>query len=203
MRKNNLTFFAITVFYFFEFSQMSYFNVLAPYFLMHHIYSHAQIGSLSASYYYGDVAGLLPVGWMLDRFSLRRCLLWAITGSILAAFLLYCASDFYLQWIARFFCGFFGGTFSFVGGIRIISALFSRRFTLFIGLFLSAGMLGGLLCQYPLLITANRFGTSDAMLSVATFGLFVMVINFLFLRPIEHEKRDKTSLLNQNQLIRI
>jgi MFS family permease len=70
------------------------------------------------------------------------------------------SQDFYLQWFARFICGFFGGTFSFVGGIRVLANLFPHRFTLFIGLFLSAGMLGGLICQYPLLISVNYFGIS-------------------------------------------
>src|SRR3990167_5698574 len=67
-RHDLLTFFAITLFYFFEAGQMSYFNVLAPTFLSLGIYHPAQIASLSAAYYYGDVVGLLPVGFMLDRF---------------------------------------------------------------------------------------------------------------------------------------
>lgn len=191
-KKNILTFIAITIFYFFESAQMSYFNVLAPYFLAHAIYAHAQIGSLSAAYYYGDVIGLLPVGFMLDRYPLRKILLWAIMGSIIAAFLLFFSTNFYMQWIARFFCGFFGGTFSFIGGIHIISALFSKRFTLFIGFFLSAGMLGGLICQYPLLIVVKHFGIQGAMLTMACFGLLVILFNFLFLHPIV-----KTKLTNR------
>ncbi|PIZ03507.1 MAG: hypothetical protein COY58_09065 [Gammaproteobacteria bacterium CG_4_10_14_0_8_um_filter_38_16] len=185
--KNMFTFLSITFFYFFESAQMSYFNILAPALLSSGTYNHAQIASISAAYYYGDVIGLLPVGFMLDRFPLRKTLLWAMSGSIIAAFLLFVSANIYLQWIARFFCGFFGGTFSFIGGIRILSSLFAKRFTFFIGLFLSAGMFGGLICQYPLLMMVNHFGISSAILSMAAFGLVVMAINFLFLHPLSSD----------------
>lgn len=172
-----LTFLAITLFYFFESAQMSYFNVLAPF------ANHQQIASLSAAYYYGDMVGLLPVGFALDRFPLRKILLWAIAGSIASAFLLITSSNFYVEWIARFLCGFFGGTFSFLGGIRIIANSFSNRFTFYMGLFLSAGMLGGLVCQYPLLLTVQHFGPWNAMMIMAMFGLLVGLINFIYLHP--------------------
>lgn len=183
-----LTFFAITVFYFFEAAQMSYFNVLAPGFLSHGIYQQHQIASLSAAYYYGDMVGLLPVGLALDYFPLRKILLFAIVGSVIGAFLLTISDNFYLQWVARFICGFFGGTFSFVGGIRVLANLFSNRFTFFMGLFLSAGMFGGLICQYPLLKAVDHYGTDGAMAIMAIFGLIVIAVNYLYLHPISHEK---------------
>jgi MFS family permease len=165
---------------------MSYFNVLAPSYLSLGIYHNDQIASLSAAYYYGDMIGLLPVGFALDRFPLRKILLWAITGSVISAFLLLASHNFYLEWTARFFCGFFGGTFSFVGGIRVLANLFPNRFSLFMGLFLSAGMFGGLICQYPLLMAANHFGIDGAMAIMASFGVIMVIINLIFLHPVTH-----------------
>lgn len=177
------TFFAITVFYFFESAQMAYFNVLAPYFLSHGIYIQNQIAGLSAAYFYGDMVGLLPVGYILDRFPLRKILLWGIAASIISAFLLVISHNFYMAWLARFLCGFFGGTCSFIGGIRVLVKLFSHRFTFFMGLFLSAGMFAGLVCQYPLLIIVNHIGAQGAMIVMALFGVFVGLISFLYLHP--------------------
>lgn len=188
-----LTFIAITLFNFFETAQMGYFNVLAPSFLKLGIYNHAQIASLSAAYFYGCVLGLLPVGFTLDKLSLRKALLWAIFGSVIGAFLLPLCQSFFFQWDARFICGFFGGAFSFVGGLRLIALLFPNRMTLFIGLFISAGMLGGLICQYPLLIAVKHFGTAAAMTIVAVFGLLMMLFNLLYLKPFEsHKKTPET-----------
>jgi MFS family permease len=177
------TFIAITLFYFFEFAQMSYFNVLAPFFLADGTYDQNQIASLSAYYYYGNVVGLLPVGFLLDRYPLRKVLLLAIIGSIISAFLVAVAHNYYIELTARFLCGFFGGTFSFLGGIKIIIRLFSRRFTLFISIFIAAGMLGALLCQYPLLSIAERTSTETVMLIMASFGLAVLICNIFCLHP--------------------
>lgn len=191
------TFFAITVFYFFESAQMAYFNVLAPYFLSHGIYIQNQIAGLSAAYFYGDMVGLLPVGYILDRFPLRKILLWGIAASIISAFLLIISHNFYMAWLARFLCGFFGGTCSFIGGIRVLVKLFSHRFTFFMGLFLSAGMFAGLVCQYPLLVIVNHIGAQGAMIVMGVFGLFVGLINFLFLHPVSDTEKLPMHKSNQ------
>ncbi len=198
-KEHLLTFYAITLFYFFESAQMSYFNVLAPSFLAHGG-GHHQIASISAAYYYGCMIGLLPVGFALDYFPLRKILLWAIFGSVIGAVLLM-AQNFYLQWVARFICGFFGGTFSFMGGIKVLSNLFSNRFTFFMGLFLSAGMFGGLICQYPLLLTVNTMGIQTAIIIMAIFGFFVMGFNFFFLHPLSennHPYKKRSSATQGN-----
>ena len=204
--KNIMTFIAITFFYFFEFSQMSYFIALAPEFLSQGIYHSTQIAEISASYFYGTVIGLLPAGFLLDRFPLRKILLLGILGSVFGAFLLLTSNNFYLQWSARFICGFFGGTFSFIGGIRIIAALFPTRFTYFMGIFLAAGMAGGMICLYPLLIAVNHIGIMGAMTIMALTGVAVLLVNFLWLRPPASPVTSNKSLINKSvgkQLITI
>ena len=187
-----LTFISIMLFYFFEAIQFGYFNVLAPSFLKNGIYDHQQIAALSSAYMYGIIFGLIPVG-LIDRFSMRKILLWSILGSVIGACLLFICEQYYLRWIARFVCGFFGGAFSFVGGIRIVALLFPNRFTYYLGLFLSAGTLGGLACLYPLFVAIEYFGVSTAMAIVAVFGLFVMVFNILYLHPKEDHTAKKAS----------
>jgi MFS family permease len=182
-----LTFIAITLFYFFEYAQMTYFNVLAPFFLSSGVYYRNQIAALSSAYYYGDLIGLLPVGFFLDRFNLRKVMLWAIVGSVISAFVLVISKNYYLELVARFCCGFFGGTFSFVGGIRVLAHLFPHRFTLFIGIFLAAGMFGGLVCQYPLLLVVNHIGIDAAMMVMAAFGILVILFNLIYLHPLPED----------------
>lgn len=184
-----LTFLSICLFYFFESAQIAYYNVLAPS-LLHGAYNSHQVGAISAAYFYGDMVGLIPVGYALDKFSLRKSLIWAILGSLVGAFLLFTLSSFSGQWIARFICGFFGGTFSFLGGIRIISLFFKNKFTYFMSLFLAAGMLGGMLCQYPLLLLIHHYGPKSGMEAIFYFGLFVIAVNFFYLKPPEHHEHS-------------
>ena len=185
-RKIALTFLSIILFYFFEFAQMSYFNVLAPSFLATGLYNQHQIGSLSAAYYYGNVVGLLPAGYLLDHFCLRKVMLLAILGSILGALLLVSAHHFSIAWTARFCCGLFGGTFSFIGGIRILADIAKQRFAFFMGIFLTAGMLGGSVCQYPLLWISNHIGVHYSMLTVFWVGFIIWCFNIIFLHPERH-----------------
>ena len=192
-RQDLLTFIAISLFYLFETAQMSYYNVLAPSYLGHNIYSHASIGAISAAYYYGDVVGLFPVGYALDRFPLRTSLIFALIGSIIGAFILFMSDSFTIQWISRFICGFFGGTFSFIGGIRIVTAVFKKRFTYGFSIFLSAGILGAMLCQYPLLIVVNHFGPKGAMFTMFAIGAMISVFNYFYLHPSAEPTANKIS----------
>lgn len=181
--KNLMSFIAIALFYFFETAQMSYYNVLAPAYLGYGVYNHASIGAISAAYYYGDVAGLLPVGYALDRFPFRASLFFALIGSIFGAFMLFVSDSFTIQWISRFICGFCGGTFSFIAGIRIVTVIFKNRFSYGFSIFLSAGILGAMLCQFPLLIVVNHFGPKGAMFAMFTVGAAIGIFNYLYLHP--------------------
>ncbi|MDA0910445.1 MAG: MFS transporter [Proteobacteria bacterium] len=185
------TFVAITVFYFFELAQMSYFNVLAPFYLHEHIYSVNEIASISSAYYYGDMLGLIPCGILLDKYPLRKILLIAILGSTIGAMGLALSTSFYSEWFFRFLCGMFGGTFSFLGGIRILVNLFNARFSFYIGIFLAAGMSGSLICQYPLLLLVENFGIFSAMYSMAIFSILVLVINLIYLHPQPEKQSNK------------
>ena len=175
-RKDILTFCAITLFYFFETAQMSYYNVLAPSYLNSATYQHGAIAALSAAYYYGDMVGLFPVGYTLDRFPLRLTMIIAVVGSIAGSFILFMGDNFDTQWVARFICGFFGGTFSFIGGIRIIALTFPKRFTYYMSIFLAAGMFGSMMCQYPLLLVVRKYGPNSAMFVMFSIAILIAFI---------------------------
>ena len=182
-KRDILTFIAISLFYLFETAQMAYYNVLAPAYLQHDIYNQVSIGAISAAYYYGDMVGLFPVGFALDRFSLRSSLIFALVGTTIGSFLLFMSEGFTMQWISRFICGFCGGTFSFIGGIRVIAIIFPKRFTYFMSIFLTAGMLGALLCQYPLFLLIDHFGPRSAMFVMCAFGGAIAIFNWFYLSP--------------------
>lgn len=193
-KREILTFVAISLFYLFETAQMAYYNVLAPAYLSHGSVSQMSIAAISAAYYYGDMVGLFPVGYALDRFPLRTSLIFALIGTITGSFLLFMSDSFTMQWISRFICGFFGGTFSFIGGIRIIALIFPKRFSYFMAIFLTAGMLGAMLCQYPLLLVVNHFGPKTAMFVMFSVGGLIAIFNWLYLHPLstisdEHQNK--------------
>lgn len=178
-----LTFLAITLFFGFESAQMAYYNVLAPTYIKLSFYPQHDVAAISAAYFYGTMAGLFPMGYLLDHFSLRKIILLGLLGSVGGVVLLTTSHTLYLQWLARFICGFFGGTTCFLGGIRIIALTYPKRFSYFMGVFLSAGMFGGMICQYPLLIMVKRFGLDGALYAILISSVLVLLFNFVFLYP--------------------
>jgi nitrate/nitrite transporter NarK len=50
-------------------------------------------------------------------------------------------------------------------------------------IFLAAGMLGSMLCQYPLLLVVNHFGPREAMLLMFTIASIVSILNWIYLHP--------------------
>ena len=186
-----LTFIAVTLFYAFESAQMAYYNVLAPTYISLGYYQQSGVAAISAAYFYGTMAGLFPMGYLLDHFSLRKIILFGLIGSVCGVVLLTLTHVFYLQWLARFICGFFGGTTCFLGGIRIIALVYPRRFSYYMGIFLAAGMFGGMICQYPLLIMVKHFGTSGALRTVLATSVLTLLFNFIFLKPSEQVAHKK------------
>lgn len=194
---NVLIFIAITLFYAFESAQMAYYNALAPTYLSSGLYQQGDIAAISAAYFYGTMAGLFPIGYLIDHFPLRRIILIGLLGSVSGIILLLMENHFYTQWIARFICGFFGGTTCFIGGIRIIAQVYPNRFSYFMGIFLSAGMFGGMICQYPLLFIVKYFGLDGALRTILGVSLSVLAFNFFVLKPskdIEHKKENDTKI---------
>lgn len=188
---NILIFIAITLFYAFESAQMAYYNVLAPAYLAAGYYQQSEVAAISAAYFYGTMAGLFPMGYFLDHFPLRRIILIGLLGSVAGIILLLMGNHFASQWAARFICGFFGGTTCFIGGIRIIALVYPKRFSYFMGIFLSAGMFGGMICQYPLLFIVNHFGLDGALRTVLGVSLCVLAFNFFYLQPSKEISHDR------------
>lgn len=196
------TFLAITLFYTFEAAQMAYYNVLAPTYISLGLYHQHDVAAISAAYFYGTMAGLFPMGYLLDHFCLRKIILLGLLGSVAGIVLLISSDSFSMQWIARFICGFFGGTTCFLGGIRIIALTYPKRFSYFMGVFLAAGMFGGMICQYPLLIAVKHFGLDGALHAVLITSILALVFNFIFLRPNkQHLNKQSSQDENKNNTV--
>lgn len=184
-------FICVSTFFFFEAVQMSYFDVLAPYFLTHNWYTNDQIGSLSAAYYYGNVLGVIPAGHVLDKKNIRKTLLISMFLSVIAALILPFSSKYEISWLARFICGLFGGAICFLGGIKILSKAFPQRFTLAIGLFITVGMLAGMASQLPVLWVLKLYGAFGVMFSIGVYGLIIFLINLIYLHPEDNNYKKQ------------
>lgn len=146
------------LFFFFVFIQMNMFNAVGPHLMQSLEFSAAQLGHLSASYFYANVIFLYPAGLLLDRFSPRRLVLFVMLGAILCTFWFSFASSYHEILIARFITGIFG-SFCLLSSVKIASRWFPPKHMAFVvGIIVTLAMVGGMISQAPLTYLTDTIG---------------------------------------------
>jgi len=158
--------------------------------------SAAELGRLSACYFWGEMVFLFPAGLLLDRFSTRKLVLITLSISIMATFTFAIAPSLAIAAMARFVSGVTGGSFCFLSSMRLISRWFpaSKR-ALATGIVVTIGMLGGVVAQTPLALLTEAIGWQHALLILGSLGLLILIAGYLFIKDaplsytyIKHER---------------
>lgn len=133
------------------------------------------LGSLSAYFYYPYVLMQIPVGSVVDRFSVRWILM---SMAILCGFfsiLFGYAQALWLAQLCRLLMGF-SASFAFVGTLKLATLWFdSRHLGLLAGLTQGLGMLGAAVGEGPVAILVAHLGWRQAM---AIMGGVLVLIGF-------------------------
>jgi len=190
------------LFFFYQFIQLNLFNAMNTPLMSAFDLNAAELGQLAAMYFYANALFLFPAGLLLDRFSTRKLLLWALVVSIIGTFLFAGAKQYYSAAIGRFLVGA-AASFCFLACVRLASRWFpARKMALVTGVVVTMAMLGGLVAQTPLALLTNWVGWRKAVFLdgllgiVITFAVFAVVKD----RPsylqtdLHHEKAHLKSL---------
>ena len=139
-----------------------YFIQAAPSILTHQLttafhLSPSELGILGSSFFYPYALMQIPAAILIYRYGARLCLSVAVCISGLGVFTFGLATHIWVAIIARAMVGF-GSAFAFIGALSLIACWFShKRFALLVGLLATAGCLGGMVGEGPLLALVNRF----------------------------------------------
>ena len=141
-----------------------------------------QVGLLDSSYFYGDAPFLLIAGLILDRFSTKKVLLWALALAILGTFVFAFSDHIWTAVIGRFFVGI-ACAFCFLGIVRLVSRWFtSNHMALIIGLVVTLAFFGGMIAQTPLSILTTHFGWRVSMSIDGILGIAIFWLIFIFVK---------------------
>ncbi len=158
------------------------FNAIDPALMKEFKITAAQLGQLSAFYFYGDVLLLLPAGVILDRFSTRRIIITAMIISIISTIVFSQASNLAIAKLCRFMTGT-AAAFCFLSCIRLASRWFPpKRLALVVGIVVTMACMGGTVAQTPMTLLTDYLGWREALLIDAGVGLLLLAIIFLFVR---------------------
>src|SRR5262249_15058190 len=150
--------FSAALFFFFIFMQVNMFNAITPALMHEFSLSAAQVGHISATYFYATLIFLFPAGMILYRFSTRWTILLAFTLGVVGTYI----SSFthhveIIEW-CRFIIGI-AGSFCLISCIRLASRWFPpQRLALVIGLIITLAMMGGMLAQTPMTLLTDTLG---------------------------------------------
>lgn len=205
MKKNNqnalawLVTLTASLFFFYEFIQLNLFNAIAVDLMRDFQLDAAQLGHLSSMYFYANAIFLFPAGLMLDRFSTKKLLLFAVTLCTIGTFMFGIATTYHSAAIGRFLVGT-GAAFCFLSCIRISSRWFPPSKMAFVtGIVVTVAMLGGLVAQTPFALLSNAVGWRHAVMFDAALGVVIAAAIAFFVQdrpPGSHEvaKTEKEAL---------
>ncbi len=168
---NHLVILISAIFPFLAFWQMSLINVLGH--VLSSKLNSIEMSYLSASYLYADGLFLIPVGLLLDRFSIKYIMILGIVifSCGIMAFML--SNSFYEMCIARMIIGS-GHAFALISCFKLVNLLIpDNRQTSWIGIVLMIAFCGGMAAQMPSLLISNYLGWYGLM--GVTLGISILV----------------------------
>jgi len=157
-------------FYFYEFLLQVSPNVMVPELMRAFQLNAAQLGNLTACYFYAYAAMQIPSGILLDRYGPRFLLTAATSFCVLGCLLLGTATTLVLAQIGRFSIGF-GAAFAVLGCFRLIANWFpTQRFAFLTSLTVTVGMLGAIGGQAPLALLVEFLDWRASLIFLALIG---------------------------------
>lgn len=174
--------FVASLFFFYEFIQMNMFNAINTQLMREFSLSAAELGKMSATYFYANVIFLFPAGMILDRVSTRKIIIVALTICVIGTFLFSLAHSLSMATLCRFMTGI-GSAFCFLSCIRLASRWFpAQRLALISGLIVTMAMIGGMVAQLPLTLLVNHLGWRLAVELDALLGLVILLAVAIWVR---------------------
>lgn len=142
----------------------------------------AQLGNLTAFYYYAYFLMQVPVGILLDRFGPRRLTSLAIFICALGGFILAHSHLLVLAQFGRFITGL-GAAFAAMSCLKLIAIWFKpHRFAFMAGLMMSVAMFGAVFGQGPLAAAIAHWHWRPTLTAIAVIGFVYAFIFYLFVR---------------------
>jgi MFS family permease len=168
--------FAATLFFFYEFIQGNMFASIAASIMHDYQIEADKMAYLSSIYYVSNVLFLFVAGLILDRFSIKNTLIFAMLFCVVSTFVLASSHSFTVALACRFVTGI-GSAFCFLGPVRLASHWFlPKRMAMVTGAIVTMAMLGGMLAQYPLTKLVEISGWRQAVQDVGYLGLTMLII---------------------------
>lgn len=175
--KPYLVVFTAALFFLFEFINMNSFNALNDQLRASFNVNALQISNLSAMYFYANVLFLIPAGLLLDRCSVKKLLVSALSLCILSALIFADTHQFWIAECCRFITGM-GSTLVLLSCAQLTSRWIAPvKAGVVLGGVVAMAMIGGLIAQQMTYLVHLTGSWRLAVACIAALGfLFLLCI---------------------------
>jgi MFS family permease len=181
LKKAWLVCFIGSLFFLYEFIQLSSFDALNQFLTAHFSLSASQLSLLGSAFLWGNVIFLLPAGFLLDKFGPRKVILISLAIAVLGVGIFAFSHSFILAFTSRLMTGV-GNAFCFVSLVVLVSRWFPASKQAFaMGTLVNMAFIGGMFSHTPLVWLLSHFSWQKLMLANMLLGILVWGLIFLFL----------------------
>ena len=192
-----------SLFFFYAFINMTCFNGLSQPLMDALNVSSLSISHLSAMYFYANILFLIPAGIILDKFSIRKVILFVMPISIASTYLFSLTHSYHIACVMRFIMGI-TSTFCLLSSAKLTGDWLSEKYAArAISLVVTIAMLGGVFAQQmPSImffiskifnnnIYSATYNWQDLLKIISIIGIICYVIIFLLLKDAPSFKSNK------------
>ena len=182
--------FVCALLYAFEFFVRASPNALSDYFHHDLHIDPFAISLVGSAFYLFYVLAQLPAGLAVDRFGVKKVMIFATLVCFGGMVIFTAATDAWGLIFGRALVGF-GGGFAFISTLKVVAQWLPERvFPSFAGLTNFMGYLGGVASGVPLVMLLNAYGETDVFIGVTAFAMFLLLMSIFWVRSNVPEENN-------------
>lgn len=196
--KSTLVVFTAGAFFFYSFIQMTLFSTEAmkEFFMkLLSLNNAVEFGNFAGTFLYGTVLLLIPIGLILDKFSVKKVIISTLVVEIVCVCGMALTRDVIVASVLRFITGI-AHCVAFMAPFRLAPRWFaSKQLALVSGLLVAFAVFGGWMSGAPILALVESLGGKTTMLLNGGFGFVVLALSLIFLEDFPTgNKQESTSV---------
>jgi predicted MFS family arabinose efflux permease len=161
-------------------------------------------GAFAGAYYIGYAGMQVPIGILVDKFSLKIVVISCVLTTALGTFIYTLSPSWNLIIFARFLVGT-GSAVAFISAAKVIKLYFPKQYqTSFMGATFAIGLLGGVIGGGPMQEVFSQLGCDKTFVILTIIAIAIAFIIFL-IDDGKIEKTDEsiTDIVTYNNIIKI
>ena len=163
------------LFFFYEFFQFNLFDVINQSLRKEFHINATQLSWMSSAFLWADILFLIPAGIILDRFSTRLMILFAMFLCIISTVGFARTNSFLLASFFHFISGI-GNAFCFTSCVILVTRWFPpRRQGVVLGCLATMAFTGGMMAHTPFIYLNELYGWRNSLLIDAGIGVLLFI----------------------------